>query len=176
LLLSLLLFNWIGYRLISGLMEQQVSQALEAKIDRQDYVESDLIEMRVALNLPYQNDQAEFERITGEIEIGGKHYKYVKRRIERGELVVMCLPNQTKTKIENTRDDYFKMVNDLQNGAEKKSEKSSSYKGFFNEYRDVANNWLIAAPTMMSPLTGDNEPLLLSRLVDLLPGQPPEFI
>jgi hypothetical protein len=176
LLLSLLLFNWIGYRLMTSFMQSQVTQALEAKIDRHEYQETDLVEMRVALNLPYQNDQAEFERVSGEIQIEGKHYTYVKRKIEKGVLVVMCIPNQTKTKIENSRDDYFKMVNDLQNGAEKKSEKSSSFKGFFNEYREVANNWSVAAPVIISPQPGDHPEFVVSFTADLLPGQPPEFM
>jgi hypothetical protein len=156
-------------------METQATQQLQAKIESEDYNESELIEMRVALNLPYQNDQAGFERINGEIEIDGTHYKYVKRRIEKGELIVMCIPNRTKTKIENSRNDYFKMVNDLQNGHEKKSEKSTSFKGFYNEYRDVANNWSIDPPIISSPLTGNAEILLISSHNDLLPGQPPEF-
>lgn len=176
LLLSLLLFNWIGYRLVTSLMEKQVSQALEARIDREDYQEDDLIEMRVALNLPYQNEQAAFERVSGEIEIEGKHYTYVKRKIEKGALVVMCIPNETRTKIENSRHDYFKMVNDLENSSEKKSEKSSSFKGFFNEYRDVANNWSVAAPIIEAPEAGQRHGSLLSFIADLLPGQPPEFV
>jgi hypothetical protein len=134
--------------------------------------------MRVSLNLPYQNDQAVFERVNGEIEIDGTHYNYVKRRIENGQLVVMCIPNQRKTKIENSRDDYFKLINDLQqNGNAKKTEKSSStaFKALFSEYNAETNNWSIASPVqpVTKPRIADSN--LITSLFYNIPGQPPEF-
>ncbi|HTF31494.1 MAG TPA: hypothetical protein VK625_21705 [Flavitalea sp.] len=174
----MLLFNWIGYRLVSRFMEVKANQSLEARLDKNDYDESQLIEMRVSLNLPYQNDWTEFERYDGEIVIAGTHYKYVKRKIEKGQLVVMCIPNQDKTKIENSRDDYFKMVNDLQqNGQGKKSEKANSvaFKGLFNEYQSENNNWSVNAPILSLPLFKSFETALISSLYTRIPGQPPEL-
>ncbi|RYY13026.1 MAG: hypothetical protein EOO04_32615 [Chitinophagaceae bacterium] len=158
-------------------MELSANQRLEARLDLNDYDESELVEMRVSLNLPYQNDQAEFERVSGEVEINGKHYNYVKRRIEKGQLVVMCIPNQDKSKIENTRDDYFKLINDLQqNGDSKKSEKSSStaFKALFGEYNAETNNWSITSPVHTTGLTGNTDSRLISSLFVHTPGQPPE--
>ena len=134
--------------------------------------------MRVSLNLPYQNDQAVFERVKGEIEIDGTHYNYVKRRIEKGQLVVMCIPNQRKTKIENTRDDYFKLINDLQqNGNAKKTEKSSStaFKALFSEYNAEINNWSIASPIQPVTKPGIADSNSITSLFYFIPGQPPEF-
>jgi len=134
--------------------------------------------MRVSLNLPYQNDQADFERVNGEIEIDGTHYNYVKRRIENGQLIVMCIPNQRKTKIENSRDDYFKLINDLQqNGNAKKTEKSSStaFKALFSEYNAETNNWSIASPVQPIAKPGIADSNLINSLFNYIPGQPPEF-
>jgi len=178
LLLSLLLFNWIGYRLLTQYLEFSANERLEARLDLNDYNESELIEMRVSLNLPYQNDQAGFERVNGEIEINGTHYNYVKRRIEKGQLVVLCIPNQGKTKIENSRDDYFKLINDLQqNGDAKKTEKSSStaFKALFSEYNAEINNWSIASPVQLAPKPRISDSGLIAFLIYLIPGQPPEF-
>jgi len=159
-------------------MEVKASQSLEARLDKNDYDESQLLEMRVSLNLPYQNDWTEFERYDGDIVIAGTHYKYVKRKIEKGQLVVMCIPNQDKTKIETSRDDYFKMVNDLQqNGQGKKSEKANSvaFKGLFSEYQSENNNWSVNAPILSLPLFKSFETALISSLYARIPGQPPEF-
>ena len=79
LLVALLFFNWYGYRLITDYMQQRSDAQLEARLDQNDYDESQLIELRVPLNLPYHNDWTEFERYDGEVEIEGVHYKYVKR-------------------------------------------------------------------------------------------------
>jgi hypothetical protein len=159
-------------------METKASNSLVAKLDNNDYDEADLIEMRVSLNLPYQNDQSEFERINGEIEINGTHYNYVKRRIDKGELVVMCIPNQSKTRIENSRTDYFKLVNDLQQeGQGKKSEKSTtgSFKGLFSEYSECRNDWSIKSPVNAVQRIAEPDFDIISAFSFLLPGQPPEL-
>lgn len=176
--MSLLLFNWIGFRLITQYLEFSANQRLEARLDLNDYNESDLVEMRVSLNLPYQNEQTGFERVNGEIEINGEHYTYVKRRIENGQLVVMCIPNQGKTKIENSRDNYFKLINDLQQkGDAKKTEKSSStaFKALFSEYNAETNNWSFVSPVQPAMKAGNTDCSLIASIFYLIPGEPPEF-
>jgi len=155
-----------------------MSQRLEARLDQNDYNESELVEMRVSLNLPYQNDQADFERVNGEIEIEGVHYSYVKRKIESGHLVLMCIPNEGKTKLETSKADYFKLINDLQqNGNSKKTEKSSAtaFKGLFNEYRAENNNWLIASPELQVLIPGQSDSRLMPTDLNLMPAEPPEI-
>lgn len=111
LLIGVFFFNWFGFRLLTGFMQHRADQHLEAKLDRNDYDERLLLEMRVPLNMPYQTASSGFERIDGEIEIDGIHYKYVKRKIENGELVLLCLPNQAKMRIQSARDEFFQLVN-----------------------------------------------------------------
>ena len=82
-LICLLVFNWYGYRFVTGYFQKKADSQLEAKIDVNDYDESQLIEIRVALDMPYQNSSSEFERHYGEIEINGKIYAYVKQDTKR---------------------------------------------------------------------------------------------
>jgi hypothetical protein len=147
LLLAILLFNWVGYRLVSYYLQQRADRSIEATINNLKYHESQLVEMRVPLNMPYQNDQPEFEPVDGEIEIDGQIYKYVKRKVEKGELVLMCLPHTNKEKLREARDDFFKMVNDLQQDSKtKKSDKgnSFSFKNFLSEYKAENNDWSVS--------------------------------
>src|SRR5688572_8694630 len=102
-------------------MQHRADQTLEAQFDRNDYDEAQLLEMRVPLNMPYQTYSSGFERIDGEIEVDGIHYKYVKRKIENGELVLLCLPNQAKMQIESASNAFYKLVNDLENPLQNKS-------------------------------------------------------
>ena len=97
LLVSVLLFNWFGYRVLTDIIEHQADLVLEQRLDNSDYDESQLIEIKVPIELPYQTNWKEFERVDGEIEVDGIHYKYVKRKIVNGELVLLCLPNKSKT-------------------------------------------------------------------------------
>ena len=96
LLLVILLFNWVGYRLLTNVLQHRANIQLEAKLDKNDYKEDDLIEIRVPVNLPYQLNWTSFERFDGEIDVDGIHYKYVKRKIYNDSLILLCLPNQAK--------------------------------------------------------------------------------
>jgi len=60
----------------------------------------------------------------------------VKRRYVDGNLELLCIPNKAATKIQSARDEFFKLVNDLQHpGQSKKSDQQNkSLKSFNAEY------------------------------------------
>jgi len=146
LLLFLLAFNWIGYRLLTAFMESKADVALETKIDKADYDETSLVELRVPLNAPYLTESnTAFERYDGELELDGVHYKYVKRKVENGELVLLCLPNKSKTELQNSREEFFKLVNDLNNTQSKGKSTTTSFKSVTTEYKKESNSWAVGA-------------------------------
>lgn len=174
LLMSILAFNWLGYRLLSSYLEHRSDVALVQKIDRQDYDESHLIELRVPLNAPYlSGSDTEFERIDGEVIIEGTHYNYVKRKVENGELVLMCIPNEGKTKILSSRVDFFKMVNDVDQSSEGKSKNTGSFKSFTTEYRQENNSWNIPRLVFGNHLKHSSFTASISTGFDAIPEQPP---
>jgi hypothetical protein len=125
-------------------METKADIALETRIENSDYDESSLIEIRVPLNAPYLSDNStEFERYDGELELDGVHYKYVKRKVVNGELVLLCLPNKSKTELQNSREEFFKLVNDLNHSQNKSKNTTSSYKSVTTEYKKENNLWTI---------------------------------
>ena len=77
-------------------LQQKADTRLEAQLDNSDYDESQLVEIRVPMNMPYQERYTEFERHYGEIELDGKSYTYVKSKIEGDVLVLKCIANQSK--------------------------------------------------------------------------------
>ena len=148
-LLLLLAFNWVGYRLLTGFMESKADFALETRIDNDDYDESSLIEIRVPLNAPYlAENSTDFERYDGELELEGVHYKYVKHKIVDGELVLLCLPNKNKTELQNSREEFFKLVNDLNHSQSKGKTNTTSFKSVTTEYKKENNTWAIPVLTV----------------------------
>ena len=122
LLLAVLLFNWGGYHLFTDYLENKADQQLEASLDDNNYKESELISFKVPANLPYYTNSENYERVNGEININGVDYKYVKRRMYNDSVELLCIPNVTKTGLENARNDFYRLANDLvSNGASKKS-------------------------------------------------------
>ena len=124
LLLGLLLFNWCGYRLATAIMSQRASARLEARIDQKAYSESELVEVSIPLSVPYQLNQPEFERSYGEVEVDGRVYTHVMRKIENGHLILLCLPDEHREKIEKAGNDFYKNANGLDQIPGEKSGKS----------------------------------------------------
>lgn len=177
LLLGILFFNWFGYRLLADILQQQADIALEARLDQNNYDESQLLELRVTLNLPYQTDWTDFERVDGEIEINGIHYKYVKRKVQNGQLVLLCLPHEERMRLQTARDDFFKLVNDLQHPAQSKKSDNShsfSFNNFSAEYWSQKNDWYFMA-LLEPPLHYRHaNTILKTGCYIATPGQPPE--
>ena len=113
LLISLLLFNWYGYRFFISYLQQKADGQLEARLDVNDYNEAELLEIRIPLNMPYQNNSSSFERHYGEINLDGKVYTYVKRKVEDGYLVLKCIPNNAKQEIRKAGNVLFTINNGL---------------------------------------------------------------
>lgn len=106
--MMVLLFNIGGYRVAIYFVQEQANLKLESRLDQSDYDEKQLIEIEVALNMPYQERFTEFERHYGEIEIDGKAYTYVKRKIQGDRVIFKCIPNESKEQLQTIADDMAK--------------------------------------------------------------------
>jgi hypothetical protein len=175
LLLVILLFNWVGYRLFSDFLQYRSDVQLEARLDKNDYKEADLVQIKIPLNLPYQLNWKSFERFDGDIDVDGIHYKYVKRKIYNDSLILLCLPNENKQKIEKAKDDYFKIVNDIAPSSQKKSDNNSlSFKNILTEFFVEQPIWLNNNFKCLQTKYFAVETLLLSNNLRDTPDQPPE--
>ena len=137
LLIALFLFNLFGYRFVFDYAQQQSDVMLQATLDKAEYNEAELLTIKVPLSLPYVNSQANFERVDGEIEVNGKIYKYVKRKIADGQLVLLCIPDYNKMKLQNAKEEFYRYANDLvQNNNSKRSDhsKSVTFKKILNDF------------------------------------------
>lgn len=138
LLIAMLFFNWYGYRIITGYIQKHADHQLAYQLDNHVYDESRLIELKVELKVPYQVQNSDFERHYGEIEIDGRSYTYVKRKIENGFLIVKCIPNNQRDELKTANADFLKMViglnHEKNNG--KQNTPSLSLKNFWSEYNN----------------------------------------
>ena len=118
-LLVIFLFNTIGYKAAFYYLEAEADARLEAKIKTIDENDSQLIAVKIPINLPYQTDWREFESIDGEMTFKGKTYKYVKRKVLRDTLILLCIKHEEKSELQQSSADYFKKINDLASDAKK---------------------------------------------------------
>jgi hypothetical protein len=140
--LSIFLFNWFGYRLLYSLLEEKANSALIASLDNDQYNDNDLITVKLPSHLPYYTNSDHFNRMDGEIELNGKHYNFVKCRVYKDSIEYLCIPNKARTNLSNARDEFYKLVNDLQHPSQsKKSGNSGSIKSLLSEYYNENNSW-----------------------------------
>jgi len=142
-LICLLVFNWYGYRFVTNYLQKKADKQLEARLDVNDYSEAQLIEIRVPLNMPYQNNSSKFERHYGEIEVNGKIYTYVKRKIEDGVLILKCIPNTQKQNLKNADNILFTANNglDQEHNGKNNSPLTNIVKTLLGEYDAQQQNY-----------------------------------
>jgi len=171
--LSLFLFNVIGYRLVFYYAQQKADAATETAFDNNSYSEKDLITIKVPISLPYQTNWKEFERVDGEVTLDGKLYKYVKRKVENGQLVLLCLPDEHKMRLQTARDDFFKLANDLTTSASKKSGSNVSAPNSLSDYDKQHSEYSISSITSKATYEAPFNQALITVPFHNSPEQPP---
>ena len=94
----------------------QSDETLVTRLDKSEYNEEDLVLISIPINLPYYSSQNQFERLDGELTHNGIYYSYVKRKVTNDTLYILCLPNDTKSKLQDAQTDYARHSNDLPSG------------------------------------------------------------
>jgi hypothetical protein len=170
-----MVFNIVGYRAWFYFAEKQSDTKMEAMLNNNRYDENDLVELRIPLNMPYQQEIARFERVNGEVSFNGRIYKYVKRKVSNGVLIVLCLPDQKKMQIREVKTQYGNFANDLSDTSGKASQKTASHiTHTFSDYE--AFLYQVNVPELTESQKSLS-PAAASQLADCLiasPGKPPK--
>ena len=97
------LLHITGYSLLFDYFIYKSDKDLSVSLDLNEYDDSNLLEVKTPLHLPYYNASTDYERVEGEIELEGIHYSYVKRKVSNDTLYLLCIPNAEKTKLYNSK-------------------------------------------------------------------------
>lgn len=169
----ILAFNLCGYRIVISLMQNNADAKLETRLDNREYEESQLIEIRVQLNMPYQERYTEFERHYGEITIDEKAYTYVKRKIEGDVLVLKCIANQSKQELKKTAGDMAKSNSGQDQENNGKKQTSSFSKIFSGDYDDKNQCFLLSVDNIFNNILTARYSTALNDTLIKTPHQPP---
>ncbi len=134
LLILIFQFNLFGYQLVISFLQQKQAVAFENKIDHIEFDESELVEISVPLNMPYQQRYTEYERCYGQVDVKGTVYHYVKRKIAGNTLVLQCIPNHGSAKLNDIRNSLTRAnADERQDGPAKQAPQKSSIKTSMDE-------------------------------------------
>ena len=138
LFLIVFLYNVAGYKGFFFYLSQSADQRLDEKI-RDDHVQDkDLITVKFPFRVPYIAESKEFESMEGEVNVKGTIYRYVKRKIVRDTLILLCIENKEKSLIEKKRAEYFNKVNDLASNTSKKSDVKQVKTDYYVKINDIS--------------------------------------
>jgi hypothetical protein len=152
---------------------------MEAQLDNNNYDETQLISIKVPVSrLAYYSSSKSFERVDGQIEVNGIIYKYVKRRLFNDSLEVLCIPNDAAMRLNTAKDEFFKLVNDLQVNSQ--SKKGNSHKDFSKSFSTDNYTYndcftLSSVNFSSSKIASDYSEKLISRY-SFADEQPPDFL
>ncbi|HEX5150864.1 MAG TPA: hypothetical protein VFW07_05420 [Parafilimonas sp.] len=175
-LLLLLLFNFVGYRLLFSVLEKRADNTIVSRIDNEKYNDADLITLTIPLSMPYIQDSKDFEKKDGEIKLNGKIYHYVKQKISQGNLVLMCLPDEEKTHLQNAKDNFFRVANELQNNTSSKQSGENSHviKLVISDYEELQISSIDLYSTSINNSFFINASFAIQKGEGVMPEQPPD--
>ena len=159
LLMSLIIFNWFGYQVYISIVGNQAEEQMIRRLDRKNYAEHDLVSIKFpAPPLAYNIRSTEFERTDGTIEFDGVQYNSLKRRMINDSLELLCIPNETVTKLNTARDEFFRLVNGLQHEghSDKSGDHSDAFKSLNQKYCHSAALIDLQAPGRILSSTADD--------------------
>jgi hypothetical protein len=106
--------------------EDRANARFEATLDSNQYDPAQLILLRISADaLPYSKASEQFERFDGCIGIGAARYRTVKRRLYNDSVEFLCIPDGSASPFRLAKDNFFRLVNDLQKSGHSKFPGSS---------------------------------------------------
>jgi len=171
--LLLFLFNIAGYKGFFFFLTQSADERLAEKIKDGQDLDKELILVKFPFNVPYLSESKDYESMEGEVNVRGTIYNYVKRKIARDTLFLLCVENKEKTLIEKKRADFFNKVNDLDASTGKKSSVKQVKLDYYIKSSELSlnNNYVIDC---QSPQTSVTSNILLGHYYLFAP--PPESL
>lgn len=100
-LLLLQLASVFGYILLHEYRVYQSDRLFNEQISHNKYKLDDLVAAKVPVNMPTIQDWKDYAFVSGQVQFKDNCYNYVKLRMTRDTLYLMCIPNYKKTRLIN---------------------------------------------------------------------------
>jgi hypothetical protein len=131
LLISCFLVNIVGYKLFFYYQLSLADSRINARIESLDESDTNLFTVKIPIRLPYHTDWDDFESVEGEMSYKNTTYRYVKRKVQRDTLILLCIEHREKSIIEKTSHDYSQKLNDVLPDSSKKQDIKQAKDDFY---------------------------------------------
>lgn len=170
-MLSFFLFNILGYKLFFYYQLTEADSRIQAKIDVLQESDESLFTVKIPLRLPYHTDWKHYESVEGEMSYKNTTYKYVKRKVLRDTLILLCIEHREKSIIERNSNDFAKKVNEVLPDGSKKQILKQTKEDFYQKSHNISAAVYAMRISITFPLIQDLETSSYHQKID----RPPSF-
>ncbi len=126
-LIGLLLFNMMGFYGILEALRYSNKVSLLSKLDAERYDAAQTQLIKVPFSLPYSVDQTDYQRVNGDFQHLGNHYRLVKQRVANDTLYIVCILDRQAKKIDNAITEFVKTFKDDMNQSQHSGKMTLSF-------------------------------------------------
>ena len=137
LLLSVHLFYLGGYMLAFQYFINRSDDQIVSQLYGNGTKSSKLIKLKITVHMPTLDDWTDYANIQGQVQVKDAYYNYVRLKMTKDTLYLICLPNTVKASLAKANLIMTKNLNDIplnkkgaNNSSTKKAE-ASSYDHFY---------------------------------------------
>lgn len=98
-LLSLHLFSLYGSMAVYAYCVYRSDKLFNEEINKSNYKIDDLVEVKVPVKMPTIQNWQEYVSISGQVQLKDNCYNYVKLKMTRDTMYLMCVPNYKTTRL-----------------------------------------------------------------------------
>ncbi|MGZ3752619.1 MAG: hypothetical protein ACXVB0_13560 [Mucilaginibacter sp.] len=175
LLLGVHLFYLGGYTLAFQYFIHRSDVQIVKQMYDNKFNSAKLLELKVPVNMPTIQDWTEYEHIEGQIQLNNAYYNYVRLKMTRDTMYLICLPNSVKSNLVKANVIMAKNMNDVP--LSKKGANNSSAKkvqsGYDNVYQIVKCDYK-PLPKLLRGINNTLAVYLSDPYIES-PGKPPNF-
>jgi len=112
-LLTVHLFNIGGPLAFHEYLVYESDKLFNEQIGENHYNIDDLVEIKVSANMPGVTDWKGYEKLSGRIQFKNSAYNYVKIKMTRNAIYLVCIPNYATTHLSGQNIIYARQVPDI---------------------------------------------------------------
>lgn len=171
-LLGIHLFTIGGYMPVLEYLIHQSDVQIVKEIYNNKINTKKLIELKIPVHLPDVQSWSDFDHVEGQVVLKDTFYNYVRMKITRDTLDLLCIPNTAKTRLQKANVILAREFSDVPLG--KKGHDSSIKRSIDVQYHLISTSYVHhQEPIWIMPQFRDIVFNLLDPFLKA-PGQPPE--
>ena len=170
-LLIIHLFNIGGQLAFYQYLVYKSDKLFNAQINKNHYNIEDLTEIKIPVSMPGITDWKSYEKLSGQVKFADASYNYVRMRLTRNAIYLMCIPNYETTHLFDHNIIYAGQIKDI---PVPKKEHVPFGKINLTAYNHQTIHYKFSIPIIVVRVRVDGNHLNIPNFLIAGPGQPPD--